>query len=310
MNTMIVTGATSMIGSALIRACLKHGIQRIYAVVRPACGKLDRLPEDGRIIVVTCAADAYASLPEMIPEPCDVFYHIAWSLTGAARNENLLEQAKNVQYTLEAFQAAVALGCKKFIGAGSQAEYGKLDIDKIGPLTPVNPVQPYGIAKYAAGKMAIEAAKRAGISCLWVRIFSVYGIYEKPTAMISASLQKMLRGEKVSFTAGEQMWDYLFSEDAGEAFYLIGEKAVGQKVYCLGSGQARILWTYIQEMRDLVDPALEIGLGDLPYTDGTLMHLCADIGPLFADTGFVPMTSFADGIRQTIAWMCGSQKQK
>lgn len=303
MNVIVVTGATSMIGSALIRSSLRQGISRIYAVVRPGSSKMDRLPADDRIVTVECAADAYEMLPRLIPEKCDVFYHIAWTLTGTARNDDLVEQAKNVQYTLQAFSAAVELGCGKFVGAGSQAEYGKLDIPSIGPDSPVNPVQAYGIAKYAAGKLVMEAAKKTDLSCLWVRIFSVYGIYDKPTTMIASTLRKLLANEPTVFTKGEQTWDYLFSEDAGDAFYLIGKKAKGRKVYCLGSGECRTLRSFIEQIRDAANPDAVLGIGEIPYTPQTVMHLCADIDTLREDTGFAPKTSFREGIRQTIRWM-------
>ena len=303
MNVIVVTGATSMIGSALIRSCLRNGITRIYAVVRPGTSKIDRLPADARIVTVECAADAYETLPRLIPETCDVFYHIAWTLTGTARNEDLLEQAKNIQYALQAFSAATELGCTKFIGAGSQAEYGRLDLPQISPDSPVNPIQAYGIAKYAAGKLVMEAAKKKNIACLWVRIFSVYGIFDKPTTMIASTLQKLLAGEPTAFTKAEQMWDYLFSEDAGDAFYLIGEKSQGQKVYCLGSGESRELRQFIEEIRDIADPDATLGFGKIPYTPQTLMHLCADTRTLCEDIGFAPRTPFCEGIRQTIRWM-------
>ena len=34
-----------------------------------------------------------------------------------------------------------------------------------------------------------------------------------------------------------------------------------------------------------------------------VMYLAADLAALQADTGFVPRTTFSEGIRQTIAWM-------
>ena len=73
---------------------------------------------------------------------------------------------------------------------------------------------------------------------IWPRIFSVYGIYEKETTMIASGLRKMLKGEKTEFTPAEQRWDYLYSKDAGRAYYLIGEKGRDGAVYCVGSGQA------------------------------------------------------------------------
>lgn len=303
MNSIVVTGATSMIGVATINACLNHQVSRIYAVVRPDCTKLYRLPTDDRIRIVYCDAKNYESLPDLIPKKCDVFYHIAWSLTGSARNADLSEQCKNILYTLEAVKAAAVLGCSKFVGAGSQAEYGRLDIEAISPKSPVDPVQPYGIAKYAAGKIALEQATQLGLSCLWVRIFSVYGIYDKPSSMIASSLTKLIKGDVAQYTPAEQRWDYLFSEDAGEAFYLIGKKACGKKVYCLGSGNARPLREYIEQMREAVSENAKVDIGSLPYPENVLMNLCADICSLEEDTGFYPKTDFEEGIKKTIAWM-------
>ena len=303
MKSVVVTGATSMIGAAIIRACLSHQVEKIFAVVRKSCQKLHRLPTDDRIKIVFCDVDSYESLPALIDEKCDVFYHIAWSLTGAARNADLSQQCQNILYTLQAVNAAAALGCSKFAGAGSQAEYGRLDIEKISPDSPVDPVQPYGIAKYAAGKIALEQASRLGMSCLWVRIFSVYGIYDKPSSMISSSLTQLIQGLAPEYTPAEQRWDYLFSEDAGEAFRLIGEHACGTKVYCLGSGTAHPLSTYIEQMRLAVSEDAKVQIGALPYPKNVLMHLCADTASLEADTGFCPKINFSVGIKITAAWM-------
>lgn len=300
MKNIVVTGATSMIGSALIAEALEHGIENIYAVVRPDCKKLGRLPDDERINIIECDISDYGHLPELISRQCDTFYHISWSATGIARNNSIRAQSENIIYTLDALHAAYRMGCLKFIGAGSQAEYGKLDIDKISPDSPVNPVQAYGVAKYAAGRLARMEAGRLGMSCVWVRIFSVYGKYDKETTMVSGAVRKMINHEPASFTSGLQRWDYLYSDDAGRAFYLIGEKVKGDKVYCLGSGTARPLHEYIEEIRDEIDPSLEIGLGRIPYGEASIMNLCADITALTEDTGWEPCTPFRSGVRQCI----------
>jgi nucleoside-diphosphate-sugar epimerase len=302
MNTIVITGATSMIGIAIVDECLKHhnDVKKIYAVVKPNTAKLNRIPKDDRIEIVECSIEEYTRLPALIKTPCDVFYHIAWSVTGAARNENIIGQAINIQYTLEALQVAKALGCAKFIGAGSQAEYGKLNLDKISEVSPINPIQPYGIAKYAAGKLAAEEAKKIGIDFFWVRIFSVYGKYDKPSTMISSSITKLLAGEHTSYTLAEQQWDYLYSEDAGKAFYLIGKICEGNKVYCLGSGKSRPLREYIEILGQIVAPQAVLGIGELSYNENTVMNICADIKEICTDTGWYPSIDFSEGIKRTI----------
>lgn len=290
-----------MIGTALINECIKKGIE-VYAVLRASSGKKMRLPESEKLHMVDCSLEELETLPQKIMEKCDTFYHIAWGNTGENRNSSTELQSRNIAYTLAAVKAAYALGCRRFIGAGSQAEYGPMDVDKISPDSPVNPTTPYGAAKLASGQLARMLCKELGMECIWPRIFSVYGIYEKETTMVASGLRKMLAGEKTSFTPALQRWDYLFSADAGRAYYLIGEKGKDGAVYCVGSGKAAPLKDYIEIMAELTG-AEETGIGVRPYPAGAVMNLCADISSLTADTGFVPEYTFREGIRETITWL-------
>lgn len=290
-----------MIGTALINECIKKGIE-VYAVLRASSGKKMRLPESEKLHMVDCSLEELETLSQKIMEKCDTFYHIAWGNTGENRNSSTELQSRNIAYTLAAVKAAYALGCRRFIGAGSQAEYGPMDVAKISPDSPVNPTTPYGAAKLASGQLARMLCKELGMECIWPRIFSVYGIYEKETTMVASGLRKMLAGEKTSFTPALQRWDYLFSADAGRAYYLIGEKGKDGAVYCVGSGKAAPLKNYIEIMAELTG-AEETGIGVRPYPAGAVMNLCADISSLTADTGFVPEYTFREGIRETITWL-------
>ena len=298
---VVVTGATSMIGVATIEQILRNEPDdRIVAVVRGKSGNISRLPHDSRLHVVECNAGEYQYLPELIQEKCDIFYHFAWLATGKGRNKSILEQSKNITICLAALTAAHKLGCRKFIGAGSQSEYGLLDLDKISPGSPVNPIQPYGIAKYAAGRLSLKLAEQFDMDCLWVRVFSIYGPNDKKTTLVNTAVEGLIDGRRVSFTPAGQRWGYLYSDDAGRAFYLIGKKSDGRKVYCLGSGKARLLKDYIVEMQQIINPDCPVGIGDNPYPENCVMNICADISELKADTGWEPEVPFKDGIETIV----------
>lgn len=305
MKSVVITGATSMIGASLVHSLVaNNAAEHIYAVVRKGCTKLSRLPVSKRIVTVECDIEEYAKLPSLIQDSCDVFYHLAWLVTGGRefRSTAIIEQEKNIRFALEALFAAKVLHCSKFIGAGSQAEYGPLNLPCIAPDSPTNPVEAYGVAKLAAGKLVRMQAKLWGMNCLWVRIFSVYGKFDAPSTLISSTIQKILCGERPAFTKGVQRWDYLYDYDAGNAFRLIGEKAEGNKVYCLGSGQAKPLREYIEQIRDFINPDIPLGFGEIPYPENPVMNLCADISSLKSDTGWRPRISFEDGIKEIIDW--------
>ena len=75
MKRIIVTGATSMIGTALIEECIRHDIE-VYAVVRAGSSKTKRLPESARIHQIECELEKLEELPAKITGECDTFFHI------------------------------------------------------------------------------------------------------------------------------------------------------------------------------------------------------------------------------------------
>ena len=82
MERIFVTGATSMIGSALVSESLANGVE-VYAMVRKNSPKIGRLPVNSRLHLVEGDLDALGELPAKVPVRIDTFYHIAWGHTGA-----------------------------------------------------------------------------------------------------------------------------------------------------------------------------------------------------------------------------------
>ncbi len=306
-QTAVVTGPTGAIGIALCEKLLRENVT-VYAVCRPGSSRIKDLPKAAALHVVECDAKELATLPQkMEGVSVDAFFHFAWAHTiGQGRND-MPAQIENIQSTIDAVRAAKALGCQVFLGAGSQAEYGRVE-GLLKSDTPAFPENGYGMAKLCAGQMSRVEAKALGIDHVWVRILSVYGPHDGPMTMISGTIRKLLAGERPALTAGIQRWDYLYAGDAADAFYLAACHGRNGAVYPLGSGQAMPLKDYIIQMRDAIDPALPLGLGEVPYGPLQVMHLQADISALQADTGFAPKTPFAEGIRKTIDWVKREQE--
>ncbi len=299
----VVSGATGAVGMALLNELIRREIPTLV-LCRANSPRSERIPEHPLITKVDCPL---SEMKEKTRENLtggksyEVFFHFAWEgTTGEARNDMPL-QNRNVSYTLDAVELAARLGCHTFIGAGSQAEYGRVE-GKLTPETPAFPENGYGIAKLCAGQMSRIMCEKMGMRHMWARILSVYGPYDTPNSMVMSTVRKLMKGEKASFTAGEQIWDYLYSEDAAKAFLAMAESGKSGKIYCLGSGAPMPLRDYILQLRDAVSPHAVLGLGEVPYAPKQVMYLCADITELQQDTGFTPTVSFAEGIRRTVAW--------
>lgn len=295
-----ITGATGMLGLVLIRLHLAAGMP-VLALVRPGSPRASRLPVHPLVTVSECPLSALAAYDGAPPGKYGVFYHLAWEGTfGSGRDDARLQYA-NIGYTLDAAELAARLGCRAFVGAGSQAEYGRAE-GALSPDTPARPETGYGIAKLAAGRLCALYCRRLGVRHVWARILSVYGPGDGENTLVMSVIHSLLRGERPACTAGEQLWDYLYCDDAARALMLMGERGRDGAVYPLGSGEAKPLAEYIRLMRDAVDPSLEVGLGELPYPPGQVMFLKADTAALFRDTGFKPAVSFEEGIRRTVDW--------
>ncbi len=308
MKKVVMTGPTGSIGIALIQQCIAQGI-RVLAIVRPHSKRTDRIPRSPLVQVVACSLDTLCDLDEKALERAgvesfdyDVCYHFAWEATiGSGRNDMKLQTA-NIGYALDAVALAARLGCHTFVGAGSQAEYGRWE-EKLSEYTPTFPESGYGMAKLCAGAMTRLECSRLGMRHVWARILSVYGPGDGEQTMISMVIRKLLAGEIPALTAGIQQWDYLHCRDAANAMYLLGEKGRDGSIYCVGSGNARPLREYIEILRDCINPALALDFGAVAYGPQQIMYLCADIEKLTEDTGFIPEVNFEDGIRETIGWM-------
>ncbi len=301
MRKIIVTGATSMIGAALIRESIKRETE-VLAIVRAHSPHIDRLPESKLLKVYECDLSSLDAIND-VSDTYDVFYHMGWGHTSKEERDNPILQEPNIKYTLDAVNLAKRLGCRKFIGAGSQAEYGKVDA-VITPDTPVNPLTAYGMAKYSAGIMSGKLCEQSDLIHIWTRIFSVYGCYDREGTMINYAMDRFLKGETAEFSSGEQMWDYLYEDDAGRMFYLIGELVNKNQVYCIASGESRPLKEYIMELRDLcrADGRCEFAK---KAGDNCTIGLQADINSLVRDIGYKPQMSFKEGIERVICWQRG-----
>ena len=367
MNHAIITGPTGAIGIALIEELAQHDYM-VTAVCHMGSKRIADIPTEKypeKINIVECNLDELDMLPEVIdqlgeknvakigdlPEAQSAqtahsghttFYHLAWSgTTGAARNDAGLQQ-QNVEYALKAVEAAHKLGCTRFIGAGSQAEYGlNPEHRKLNADTPTDPFTEYGKAKLEAGIRTRELCERLGMDHTWVRILSVYGPYDGMQSMVMSTIDKLLHNISPQLTRGQQQWDYLYSKDAARALRLLGEceyldeeksketsmtenmqsESDPSHTYCLGSGRTQSLMEYAMTIGEVVHRALiadddgncaacgaslggfvNIEFGAIPYSENQIMYLCADISDLTRNTGFVPEYSFTEGIKETVEY--------
>lgn len=305
---VIITGPTGAVGIALMQKCLDEQCE-ILAICHRGSPRNEQVPKNPLITVIEADLEELDKIDPVQYMGYNTFYHLAWCGTYGDDRDNIALQLKNIECTLHAVELAAAMGCHTFIGVGSQAEYGRTECD-LNSSTPTFPENGYGIAKLCAGQMSRVLCRQKGMRHIWARILSVYGPYDRSETLVSSTLIKMLNKEETYFTGGEQIWDFIYSEDAAAALYALGVKGRDGQVYCIGNGQGLPLRDYIMKMKRAAACDMQVHFGAIPYTDKQVMYLCADIEALKKDTGFMPSINFDTGIRKTIEWVKKYEKDK
>jgi len=294
---VIVTGATGLLGIALIDLLLSKNMQ-VTALVRRGSERTSFLPQSPLLTTIEADLSQLEELAGKLTGKYDIFFHLGWTNTAnRVQRGDFKAQLLNVGYALDAVELAHALGCSVFIGAGSQSEYEDAE-GTITELTPTNPTEPYGIAKLSASLFCKQLCSKYGIRFGWLRILSMFGHYDRETTFVSHIIKELSNNRSPELTKCEQIWDYIYCKDAALAFWLLAERGKPDAVYPLASGSSMPLRRYAEIIRDAISPSLPLGFGILPYPPGQKMNMTADINPLIKDLGFNPTYTFEQAIAE------------
>lgn len=300
MKKVILTGATGFIGNAVLRELVAHDIH-VVAISRQINPK--NIPASPLVQYISCEL---ANMKEMLLSSAicdaDTFYHFGWMGTAGSMRADTKLQLDNAQWTVEALESAHALGCKRFVCAGSimehetmAAAYTQGNKPGLGYI--------YGGGKVIAHIMCMSVAAKLGIDLIWPAITNAYGIGEVSPRLVNTTIRKCIHGEAPQFTAGTQNYDFVYIDDVARAFYLIGKNGKPFHEYLIGSSHAKPLKEFLLEMKEAIAPNIDFVFGDIPFTGIDLPLEQFDCTETEKDTGFKAEVSFAEGTRRTKAWL-------
>jgi len=293
---LIVTGASGFIGLALVRSMVLMG-HSVIAIVHSEKSDTRQLNEIGAEII-HCKAQEIRSLGEKISGPVDSCVHLAWAGSYGSEKSDYEVQIENLRGTLELIETLSSMGVKKLICSGTIAE--KEIIRNFGTGSKNLPSNYYAIAKVATHTMSEILCGKKGIGLNWCYISNAYGPGDKSTNFINTTVTKMLSGERVSFSSGNQLYDFTYIDDVVNAIARILIDGVPGKTYYVGSSRCRPLKDYITVIRDSIDPGIPLHFGEISSSDYSLDIQDYDISDLSKDTGYEPNVPFEKGILKTI----------
>lgn len=298
LGDVIITGAAGFVGSHLSTYLSDCGYH-VYALALPG----ERIPaamlerSDISVVRADLATCDFAELG--LPRDAVALFHFAWAGVDPESRGSVLVQQRNIDLTIRAVELARELGAARFVFPGSTMEYsyaGQL----INRQTPPTPQDAYGVAKISARYFAELLCRQYGIDFLYTVISGIYAPDRLGSNVITYTIETLLAGKKPSLTKLEQLWDYVHIDDVTFAFRLVMEHGKNGGFYAIGHGDNWPLCTYIYQIRDLIDPALPLGVGDIPYKDEVMPMSCVDLTEIRRDTGYEPTIPFEEGVAAMI----------
>ena len=193
-----------------------------------------------------------------------------------------------------------------YIHAGSSSEYG---LDCAGPSedAPLVPDSHYAVSKAAAAQAIAYFGRARGLPCVNLRLYSAYGPYEDSSRLIPVLAEHALRCALPPFVAPETSRDFLYVEDAAEAFVdaalaLRERPEIAGASYNIGTGVKTTIRDLATLSRELfsIDAAPEFGA--MPGRGWDRSDWYADPSRAARDLGWRAATPLAEGLSRTRDW--------
>lgn len=299
---VLVTGANGFVGRHLVRI-LAEEHHNVVAVVRGETSDISVIPHNKYIKVTYCDMLNIEKLPQIVPDrDIDCCIHLAWTgATGVQRGDYNL-QIFNIQNTIKFCESVSKMGIKRFVGVGTLAEKDVNYYISMDGSTP-NKVAAYGVAKLCTHYMTKIKCQELGVEHIWCELSNVYGPGDRTNNFINFAAKTMLKGERAAFTAGEQMYDFVYITDAAKALYFAAKQGKNNCSYYVGSCGQKKLKEFILDIRNEVDPAIELHLGEILFHGICLPDEEFSCEKLCKDTGYSADVVFETGIKNTIAFL-------
>ena len=315
MNTYFITGGAGFIGSTLsekllelenkvvaidnfcdfydpkikennVKELVKNPNFKLYRADIRNREEVKKIFEENKIDVVMNLA-AMAGVRPSIENPC------LYQEVNCLGLQNILEEMKlhNVKNAVLASSSSVYGNCKEVpFREDMVVNYA---------------ISPYAATKKANEVMAHVYHKLYDMNIIMLRFFTVYGPKQRPDLAINKFTRLMLEDKEIPmFGDGTTSRDYTYVDDIVDGIvksceYTLNNKGV-YEILNIGNSSP----TSLKEMINVIGKTLglEPKIKQLPMQPGDVDRTYADISKAKKLIGYLPKTSFEEGIKKFVEW--------
>ena len=305
---VLVTGATGLVGSSLVR-CLLSADAEVHALVLPEpepesdllrSGRLARIRvHEGRLedpVAVAAAVEA--------ARPRFVFHLGAQPLVGLARAHPVATFEANVRGTWALLEACRTMSEPPIVAvASSDKAYGasaKLPYVETDPLAGS---EPYEASKAITDILAQTYARSYGLPTRIARCGNIYGIGDwNWSRIVPGTIRSLLRGERpVLRSDGTPVRDYIHVDDVVAAYLALAtaDLAPGE-AFNFSSGERLT----VREVVDAVTTAVGAALQPVVLNEarGEIAAQYLDSSKARTTLGWKPRRRLGESLSEIVTW--------
>ncbi|HEY0038475.1 MAG TPA: NAD-dependent epimerase/dehydratase family protein [Longimicrobium sp.] len=307
----LVTGATGLVGSWLVRRLAEAGAQ-VVCLVRDWVPQSELVRNGALAQVVTVRGDVrdQAMLERALGEyEIDTVIHLAaQTIVGIANRNPVSTFEANIQGTwalLEACRRSPAV--RQVVFASSDKAYGDCETLPYDESTPLVGRHPYDVSKSCADLIAQSYATTYGLPVTITRCGNFYGGGDLNwNRLVPGTIRSVMRGQRpVIRSDGTYIRDYFYVEDGAHVYMLLAEKMAGNPAL---AGHAFNFSNEIQvPVRELVERILRAMGSDLEpeirdEARHEIRHQYLSAAKAREMLGWNPLFTLDEGLERTVSW--------
>ena len=210
----------------------------------------------------------------------------------------------NVIGTSVLMDACRKYGIQRYHQVSTDEVYGDLPLDRpdlfFTETTPLHTSSPYSSSKAGADLLVMAYHRTYGLPVTISRCSNNYGPYHFPEKLIPLMIANVLNGKPLPiYGDGKNVRDWLYVKDHCHAIDLIIHNGRVGEVYNVGGHNER---TNLQVAQKVIDI---LGAGTITFVTDRKGHdrrYAIDPTKIHEELGWLPETSFDEGMKQTVQW--------
>jgi UDP-glucose 4-epimerase len=309
MKQILITGVAGMIGSRMAEYILKQYPEyEVIGIDNLSGGYTENVPSNVRFHQLDVASDKLDKLFEK--GQIEYVYHLAaYAAEGLSPFIRCFNYQNNLVATANIVNACIQYNVKRLVFTSSMAVYG-IGTPPFNEIHQPNPVDPYGVAKYACEMDIQIAGEQHGLDWCIVRPHNVYGqhqnIWDKYRNVLGIWMYQKLNNEAFTVIGqGKQKRAFTYIEDCLEPLFkaATSEKASKQIINLGSSTETSVIDAAIllQEI---------VGGSPIEYLEERheVINAYSTHEKAKSILGYVDQTNLRDGL--TIMWEWAKQQPK